>query len=159
MTAICDLVNVAYRGGQGWTRETDIVAGDRVQAAEIAAAISGSNSHMFVCRQRERVVACVCVEMEGDVAQIGMFAVDPECQGAGLGGKVLALAEDYASQQLGASKFVVVVVSQRPELIAYYERRGYRRTGKIQDYPTRRDDGTPLAPGLTVEYLEKRASA
>ncbi len=49
----------------------------------------------------------------------------------------------------------MVVVSQRTELIAYYERRGYTRTGKTKEYPTHLNVGVPLKSDLTVEYLEK----
>jgi len=64
-------------------------------------------------------------------------------------------AESYASTKLNAKKYIMVVVSQRTELIAYYERRGYIRTGDIQKYPNHLNVGVPLVDGLTIEYLEK----
>ena len=41
--------------------------------------------------------------------------------------KILQLAEQYAINNLTFDKFVMAVVSQRKELISYYERRGYTR--------------------------------
>jgi hypothetical protein len=49
----------------------------------------------------------------------------------------------------------MVVISQREELISFYERRGYRRTGEIAEYPLHLNVGVPRAEGLTIEYLEK----
>jgi ribosomal protein S18 acetylase RimI-like enzyme len=52
----------------------------------------------------------------------------------------------------------MVVVSQRKELISYYERRGYTRIGKIKEYPININVGTPKVANLTIEYLEKNLS-
>ena len=153
--ALRQLINAAYRGGEGWTRETEIVSGDRVQVTELARVVSDRHSHMLVHTRAERVVACICIEAQGADAHFGLFAVDPTLQGAGLGRRVLASAEEYASRELAATRFVVAVLSQRPELIAYYERRGYRRTGRVEPYPVHLNVGIPMAPGLSVEYLAK----
>jgi len=154
---ICDLVNLAYRGESGWTKETNLVGGDRSNANEVQGYISNPNAHLLVVVVDGEIVSCVCIEKDGDRAYIGFFAVHPKLQGAGVGKEILYQAESYASTKLNARKYVMVVVSQRTELIAYYERRGYIRTGNIQEYPTHLNVGVPLKNGLTVEYLEKNA--
>lgn len=156
LNEILDLVNLAYRGEYGWTRETDIVDGKRASEAEIRSAIEDPNSHFLVYIENGKVVACICVERDSDKAYIGLFAVHPALQGKGLGKQVLSAAEKYTTN-LGVKIFVMAVVSQRPELIAYYERRGYVRTGKIEAYPAHLDVGTPKTTGLTIEYLVKNA--
>lgn len=153
--ALRRLINAAYRGDEGWTRETDIVSGNRVQVPELERVVADPSSHMLVHVRGERVIACICIQPQGADAHFGLFAVDPQLQGAGLGGRVLVSAEEYALRELAATRFMVVVISQRPELIAYYERRGYRRTGRVEPYPIHLDVGTPIAPGLTVEHLIK----
>jgi ribosomal protein S18 acetylase RimI-like enzyme len=157
LSEILDLVNIAYRGEKGWTRETEIVDGKRATEKEIKAAIEDPDSHFLVYIEDGNVVSCICVEQESDTAQIGLFAVHPKLQGKGIGKQVLAAAEEYAATHLGAKKFVVVVISQRPELISYYERRGYVRTGKMKEYPVHLDVGTPKTRELTIEYLVKNA--
>ena len=154
---ICDLVNVAYRGDSGWTKETDLVSGDRSSVEDIHKYLLDPNAHLLVAIKGNEILSCVCIEKNGDHAYIGLFAVHPDLQGKGVGKEILYQAEKYASKILQARKYVMVVVSQRNELISYYERRGYARTGRIQDYPVHLNVGVPVKSGLTIEYLEKSA--
>lgn len=153
--ALTDLINAAYRGVLGWTTESAIVGGDRTDVEAIKALIENDTSHLLVAMQGGKVLACVCVEEKGSHAYIGLLAVAPSCQNRGLGKKVLSLAEDYAMNQLHANLLVMVVISQRKELIEYYLRRGYSRTGNIEAYPLHLDVGVPVVEGLTIEALEK----
>jgi ribosomal protein S18 acetylase RimI-like enzyme len=157
LNQILDLVNLAYRGEKGWTRETEIIEGKRATEEQIKSAIEDPSSHFLVYSENGNVLACVCVRQENDKAYIGLFAVHPKLQGKGIGKQALLAAEEYAAANLGAKKYVMVVVSQRPELISYYERRGYVRTGEIEQYPDHLGVGTPKTGGLTIEYLEKTA--
>ena len=59
---ICDLVNLAYRGNEGWTRETDMVDGERATIAEIKTAIENADSHLLVYAANNEVLSCICVE-------------------------------------------------------------------------------------------------
>jgi len=140
---ICRLVNIAYRGEQGWTKETDLVGGERANETEILGYITDPNAHLLIAVENEEIVSCICIEKKDDNAYIGLFAVHPKLQGTGLGKTILSQAEQYASSNLKAEKYVMVVLSQRKELIEYY------------DYPVHLNVGTPLMNDLTVEYLEK----
>ena len=151
---ICELVNLAYRGKDGWTSETGMIAGQRVRPAEIVSALRHPQSHLLVCAEAAKVYACICVESKGAEAFLGLFAVAPKQQGKGLGKQILALAEAYA-KELGATSAKMWVVRQRQELIAYYERRGYQRSGIVEDFPLHRDVGTPVMDGLSIELLHK----
>lgn len=153
--AILALVNQAYRGSIGWTRETDIVAGQRTTPEEIIALLNNPHAHLLVCVEAQQLIACVCIEVQQTHAYLGMLAVQPTLQGRGIGKIILQLAEEYVSETLGINKITMVVVSQRPELIAYYLRRGYFRTGKVEAYPEHLAVGVPKVAGLTIEYLEK----
>ncbi|GKT12703.1 MAG: hypothetical protein ISEC1_P1682 [Thiomicrorhabdus sp.] len=44
------------------------------------------------------------------------------------------------------------------ELITYYQRRGYERVGRSENYPIHRNVGTPLQEDLMIETLEKQLS-
>jgi len=152
---ICNLINLAYRGNSGWTKETDLVSGNRAEFQEVTEYISNQKSHLLVASEAGNVKACICVEENENRGYIGFFAVHPDYQGRGK--NILLQAERLASEKLGVRKYVMVVVSQREELISFYERRGYARTGNIEKYPTHPSVGIPLNSALTIEYLEKDA--
>ncbi|MCV6637316.1 GNAT family N-acetyltransferase [Candidatus Albibeggiatoa sp. nov. NOAA] len=149
------LINQAYRGQEGWTRETDIVDGKRSSIEDVRDLIKNPDSHILVAKLNEVLTACICVEEKEKQAYIGTFAVNPTFQNQGIGKIVLSLAEDYAVDKLGSQQLLMVVISQREELISFYERRGYQRTGKISEYPVHLNVGVPIIEGLTIEYLEK----
>jgi len=149
------LINDAYRGKQGWTKETDIVAGERSTIQGVRELIQNPATHLFVAIINGTIVACICVEQKENNAYIGTFAVSPAFQNQGIGKQVLNKVENYAVKQLGTKKLVMVVISQREELISFYERRGYRRTGEMSEYPVHLNVGIPTVEGLTIECLEK----
>jgi len=149
------LINLAYRGKEGWTKETDIVEGKRSNIKDVHYLIKNQNSHMLIARNHGDLIACICIEEKENKAYIGSFAVSPAQQNIGIGKQVLELAENYASNNLGITEFVMVVISQRKELIEFYERRGYIRTGEIEEYPVHLNVGMPSVKGLTIEYLTK----
>ncbi len=152
---ICDLVNLAYRGEKGWTTERQLVQGNRCTPNEVNAYLSNPNTHLMVLIKDNQIQACICIEKAEDCAYIGFFSVHPNTQGQGVGKAVLTQAEWFAKEDLNISKTLMIVISQRTELIEYYERRGYCRTGKAQDYPVDLQVGEPFNAGLMVEYLEK----
>lgn len=154
---ISNLVNLAYRGPLGWTKETHIVTGERSNIAEVQGYLSDPMSYLLVASDNGEIKACICIEENGDCAYIGFFAVHPMCQGVGVGKEILSQAERFAINELKLKKFKMAVVSQRSELISFYERRGYVKTGEIQEYPVHLNVGVPLESGLTIEYLEKNA--
>ncbi|HNL99876.1 MAG TPA: GNAT family N-acetyltransferase [Nitrosomonas sp.] len=151
--AICELLNSAYRGTDGWTTEVDIISGKRADRNEIEAAIKLPNSYFFVANQSNQLASCIHITKKDDHAQFGFFAVQPSLQGNGLGTYVLKQAEIFAKTRLYSKKLLMIVVSQRTELIAFYERRGYRRTGQVENLPA--NIGIPKRINLTIDYLEK----
>lgn len=158
--AIADLVNRAYRpepGEAGWTHESGLVSGLRTSPDQIEAALARPHSAILVVGSAAGIVACVHVEQSGAGASIGMLAVAPALQGRGLGDRMLAEAERYAIRIFGVAKLTMKVVAPRAELLAFYERRGYRKTGLVAAYPVAQGVGTPRVPGLTIESLEKPA--
>lgn len=153
--AIANLVNTTYRGEVGWTTEAHIVQSDRTNRQQIEAILSKPDTHFFVVNHLQTLAACIYVAKEKEHAYIGFFSVHPSLQGKGLGKYVLEQAEIFALENMEVHKFVMFVISQRPELIAFYERRGYLRTGRIEAYPLHLGMGIPKVSGLTIEYLEK----
>jgi GNAT superfamily N-acetyltransferase len=146
VAAIEEVVQSAYRGEasrDGWTTEADLLDGVRTDRAAVAAAVSGPAGVMLVAVDApdetspiETVSACCQLERrDGDVAYFGMFAVRPLRQGGGLGRRLLAAAEDYASAQWSVGAMEMTVIAQRDELIDWYVRRGYVRTQETRPFP------------------------
>ncbi|MBY0498965.1 MAG: GNAT family N-acetyltransferase [Nitrosomonas sp.] len=151
--AISDLINQTYRGKVGWTTEAAIIQGDRTDRLEIETAMRHSDAFFFVAYQSFMLVSCIYVAKEKEHAYIGFFSVHPSLQQQGFGKYMLEYAEAFAYNIMQVRKFSMFVVSQRPELIAFYQRRGYRLTGQVEAYPSHL--GIPKASNLTIDYLEK----
>lgn len=133
------LVESAYRGDSargGWTHEADLLSGERTSQAELARVMADPANRLILAHRDGALVGTVTVTRRGDtMAYMGMLCVDPTLQSGGLGRMLIAEAEDCARREWGAMVMEMTVVSARVELIAYYERRGYARTGEIRPFP------------------------
>lgn len=155
--AIVVIVNGAYRGEgsrRGWTTEADLLDGIRTDAAEIASLIERPDSTILLAEQGAALVGTVLLQDRGSAAYLGMLVVDPARQAGGLGKEILRAAEALVVARWGASKISMTVLEQRSELIAFYERRGFRRTGRYEPFPADARS-TPRVEGLRFEVLEK----
>ncbi len=156
---ITTLVNRAYRPlpqDAGWTHEAGLVAGTRTTAGQVLSLFRERSVVLLLC-VGQRIVACVHVQGDPPGACIGMLATDPQLQARGLGKQMLLHAEQYARKHFGASVFRMSILSSRPELLAFYERRGYALTGEVEGYPLSAGVGQPLVEGIQVLSLMKRA--
>ncbi|GAA4312101.1 GNAT family N-acetyltransferase [Streptomyces venetus] len=153
------LIESAYRGDAsrvGWTTEADILQGQRTDPEGVLAVIKSPESRLVTVERDGRIVACCQLEHRGDHAYFGMFAVSPLLQGAGLGKVILAEAERQARETWGVTEMHMTVISVRDDLIAWYERRGYRRTGRMTPFPYGDDRfGIPQRDDLRFELLVK----
>ena len=157
--SIALLVNKAYRpepGTEGWTHESNLVSGHRINASQVAEAIARANSAVLLGLKGSDTIACVHVEKDGRGCRIGMLAVNPSLQGVGVGKQMLAYAENYGRANFGSEKFIMLVVSQRSELMSYYLRHGYQKTGAVMEFPLSAGGGIPKIDGLQIEVLEKQ---
>jgi ribosomal protein S18 acetylase RimI-like enzyme len=158
VAAIVALVNSAYRGDSsrvGWTTEADLLDGQRTDAGEIASLIAAPGSMILLCLNGPELIGSVHLQQAPEGAYLGMFTVRPSLQGRGIGRRFLAAAERLAREEWGVARALMTVITRRQELIAYYERRGYRRTGRLKDFPSDPRFGIPRVAGLQLEVLEK----
>lgn len=136
--AIVPIVNGAYRGADGrhgWTSEHELVAGARTDPERLAAALAAPGSVVLVAERDGRVVGSVHLTVGEDGAcELGMLSVAVAEQATGVGRALVAEAERYAREVLGARTMTMHVISVRAELLAWYERRGYRRTGVLEPF-------------------------
>lgn len=153
------LVESAYRGESsraGWTTEADLLQGQRTDAAAVARAVAEPGSRVLVAAVGGEVVGCCQLERREDYAYFGMFAVRPAAQGGGLGKAVIAEAERLVREEWGVREMHMTVISLRTELIDWYVRRGYARTGKMSPFPYGDERfGLPLRDDLEFELLVK----
>jgi len=163
---IAALVNSAYRGETsrfGWTTEADYLDGARISRASAAYLIQPEfGKTVLVLREQEDrpIIGCVSLEKSQDEndpgnCYLGMLTVHPKRQDRGLGRLLLDQAEKFAAAW-GAQKMTLGVIQLRGTLIAWYERRGYRRTPVTKPFPY--DDpevGTPKRRDLSFVMFEK----
>jgi ribosomal protein S18 acetylase RimI-like enzyme len=164
LPAIHALAERAYRGEsarRGWTHEDDLLEGARIPAAELARILADPHQLVLLAEQGGEAVACVQVtDKGGGTAHLGLLSVDPGRQAEGLGRRLVVAAEDAAARGFGASRMEMTVIRQRPELIAWYERRGYARTGEERPFPAADTRfGQPLVPDLAFVLLARRIGA
>ena len=94
--------------------------------------------------------------IEDGAGYFGMFSVRPNLQGGGIGKALLAEAERVAREEWQLPVMRMTVIDIRDELIAFYERRGYRRTGIKKPFPYGDERfGMPKRDDLRFEVLEK----
>ncbi|MFD0339926.1 GNAT family N-acetyltransferase [Streptomyces sp. NPDC127117] len=157
--ALVALIESAYRGDSsrtGWTTEADILQGRRTDPDGVRKVLEGPGSRLLVVERDGELVACCQLEHRGEAAYFGMFAVRPGLQGAGLGKVIIAEAERTVRESWGVREMHMTVISVREELIAWYERRGYRRTGELSPFPYGDERfGIPQRDDLVFELLVK----
>jgi ribosomal protein S18 acetylase RimI-like enzyme len=157
--ALVALVESAYRGEQsraGWTTEADLLGGRRTSTAEIAGIIDSPTSRMVIVESDDGLLGAMRLEDEGRTVYVGMLSVKPTLQGAGIGKALLVEAERIAKDELGKARMRMTVIEQRPELLAFYARRGYTLTGATEPFPYGDDDfGEPKRADLRFVVLEK----
>ncbi|MDT0446302.1 GNAT family N-acetyltransferase [Streptomyces johnsoniae] len=163
--AVVTLVESAYRGERsraGWTTEADLLDGRRTGPDEVGAALADPAGRLLLAERDAELVACCRLVREAGragepAAHFGMFAVRPDLQAAGVGRLMLAEAERVVREEWGARHLEMQVLTPRTSLIAWYERRGYVRTGRTVPFPYGDERfGVPRMAGLAFEVLVKR---
>ena len=147
------VIERAYRGDaarQGWTHEADLLSGERIDDATLEAMLDDPSQTLLVAERGGVVAGCVSLNARGDgLVYLGLLCVDPALQAAGIGKAIIAAAEQISRDALDADRIEMTVIDSRIELIAYYERRGFVRTGERRPFPI------PLDPPLDMVVLEK----
>lgn len=158
--AISKLVNMAYRGESsrvGWTTEADILDGLRTSVDEVKRLITSKNTNILLNLNENELLGSICLELDQAIVHLGMFVVNPTLQASGIGKRLLAEAEKLAQETWMVDKFQMHVISLRHELIAFYERRGYLRTGIVREFPVNPAVWQPKLTDIQLVTLEKSA--
>jgi GNAT superfamily N-acetyltransferase len=136
--AIIALTNKAYRGTgpqASWTVET-FVDGERLTDELLRDDLAAApRAQLLIWREDGQHMGHVWLEPgEGGAWYLGLLTMRPDLQDRKLGRRLLTAAEDYARAR-GAIRIALTVVNVRDTLIAWYERRGYVRTGETKPWP------------------------
>jgi ribosomal protein S18 acetylase RimI-like enzyme len=160
---VVQLANWAYRGLPGeaasWNAESAILEGKRLNEdllrEELAEKKDGA---LLVFRDAadEPLLGTVWVNPEKDgVWYLGLLTVAPNRQDRGLGRQFLEAAEVYVREHRG-TKVEMTVLEVRVGLMAWYERRGYAKTGEMRPFPYHDERyGKALRDDLRFVVLEK----
>ena len=153
------LINSAYRGAssqQGWTSEAHLLGGIRIDEPTMTEYLLADDTTILKYTDEQgRILACVYLQVRNDNRlYLGMLTVSPMLQANGIGRQLLHEAEIWATN-LNCPHIFMTVITTRLELIAWYERRGYRNTGKIQPFPTDTKFGVVKNDPIELVILEK----
>ena len=157
--AVVALVTSAYRGDAsraGWTTEADLLDGNRIDPGVLRGDIERARSRILLASRDGVLLGCAHVAIEDDAGYFGMFAVDPQRQACGVGKAILAEAERIVRDEWKLPLMRMTVIDLREDLIAWYLRRGYRRTGTKKPFPAVDPRfGIPKRDDLRFEVLER----
>jgi ribosomal protein S18 acetylase RimI-like enzyme len=146
-----------------WTSEAHLLTGPRTSNAEISDLVAREDTRFLIAEIEGKLAGCCLLQglsrpsgpaytdtfdvpdyqVSGptprpeaiNAAYFGMFAIEPQTHGAGLGKTVIAEAERRVQELWGANQMVMTVINLRTALIAWYERRGYKLTGATMPFP------------------------
>lgn len=128
------LINSAYRGEsskKGWTTEANLIGGQRIDDEGLTEQMTDPNAVILKYTNPEgHITGCVYLQKRGEKLYLGMLTVSPTLQANGLGRQLLEAAENYA-RSIHYHTITMTVITTRTELLEWYERRGYAKTGEV----------------------------
>ncbi len=160
--AVSALVNSAYRGETsklGWTTEADLLDGQRTDPESLRLEIANPATAILLFQREDQLVGSVLLQKRADpdFAYLGMFTVAPHLQTGGIGKAALELIEKWVVENWKVFRIEITVIHRRQELLAWYERRGFVRTGRTHPFPHHDPRaGIPKVKDLDMLVLEKR---
>lgn len=132
--ALVALINSAYRGEgskQGWTTEADLIGGLRTDEEDLTEIFKDPDTTFLKYRNEAgQIIGCMRLQQRGDRLYLGMLTVSPTLQAQGVGKQLLKAADEIAKTKQCRAIFMTVF-SVRSELVAWYERHGYHKTGEV----------------------------
>jgi ribosomal protein S18 acetylase RimI-like enzyme len=135
---IVSLINSAYRGEgskKGWTSEAELFHGVRTNEEALMNILAENNAVMLKYKNDdEAIIGCVYLEKQDGKIYLGLLSVSPDIQASGVGKQLLTASEEYA-RVYGYDKISMTVITIRKELVEWYQRRGYKPTGEIKQFP------------------------
>ncbi len=156
---IVKLVESVYRGTsskEGWTTEADLLDGQRTDQPMILEMMKTPESFFYVIDSPsgKSLAASVFFQKTASGGYLGMLAVSTDFQNQKLG-KLLMLYCEQILREWKLEKIRITVIDRRTELIAWYERFGFVKTGRIEKFPDDLRYGIPKVKDLKMLELAK----
>ncbi len=120
LPALIPFINEAYQV------EKFFKVGERTHAGELAELYQ--SGRFLLLEEGPMLLGSVYVEIRGEVGYLGMLAIAPNRQRAGLGGRMIAAAEEFC-REMRCRVMELTTVDLRTELPPLYAKFGYRVTG------------------------------
>jgi ribosomal protein S18 acetylase RimI-like enzyme len=169
--AVAALIERAYRAPETegrWDSEAHLLRGPRTSPREIETLIGDPESRFVLLLRNQTTKGCALVQRRGLTgcsapgsehagAYFGMFAIDTDHRGEGLGDKLLAECERRAKALWEATAMVMTVINVREQLLAWYGRRGYQPTGVRLPFPFTETSGETTRDFHLVELRKELA--
>ena len=131
--AIAALINAAFKVELFFKLE------DRTNPAEVLHYLE--SGRFLLAEEEAGLAACLYLEMGANRCYLGLLSVDPKRQKTGLGGRMMAAAEE-AAREAGCSHVDIRVVNLRTELFPIYQRLGYVEEG-TEPWPAEKPTRVP----------------
>ncbi|MEO5948205.1 MAG: GNAT family N-acetyltransferase [Chitinophagaceae bacterium] len=153
------LINSAYRGEaskKGWTTEADLLVGAmRTDVTMLTELMSNPKSVMLKFTNEEKIIiGSVYLDIQERGLYLGMLTVSPLLQAGGIGKQLMYASEAFAKEN-NCSCIFMNVISIRHELVAWYEKLGYYKTGETKPLPADNRFGVPTQP-IEFAIMEKK---
>jgi len=153
ISSLVSLLNSAYRGEEskkGWTTEADLLLGEsRTDATTLKTLMDSPGAVFLEYKEDNELLGCVFLQKKDQQLYLGMLSVSPTAQAKGIGKELMSAADDYARKH-NCNSIFMKVISVRHELIAWYERKGFIKTGETEPFP---DDNKFGVPTQKLEFL------
>lgn len=155
LPTLVEIINDAYRtdNPNAWTTESHLFQenGIRMSVSELEESFSEKNNIILKASLSDNtIVGTVSLTKKEDELYLGTFAVSGNHQGLGIGKKLIQKAIEFA-KDLDKSFITITVISNRAELISWYERLGFVATGKTIPFEENRPEHMPLEPLNFIE--------
>ncbi|CAI6332051.1 unnamed protein product [Periconia digitata] len=137
---IQQLIETAFQADDSrpdWTTAVELNRSFRFPESQVESIMAEPQSTILMATNDSgALIGVVAVTKRPEnVSRIAHLAIDQQYQRGGLGRVLLARAEQYCRETLGAKRIGLNAVSSRKPLIAWYERQGYQRTGDQLPFP------------------------
>lgn len=160
ISALQEMINSVYRSPESmkaWTTEAHLVGGARVSEDYLREAMRTPGAYILLDTSPQKEIwGCVYLEKHDRNCYLGLLSVRLERQQANVGKRLLNAAEAFARENMTCQQIEMTVIHQRPELIAYYQRRGYSVTGETRPFVGDHVAGEALINDLYFEVLIKK---
>jgi GNAT superfamily N-acetyltransferase len=126
MAVLADAEELAVLVNSAFRVELPFIEGDRTNPDGVRTYME--KGKFLLAEDATGLAGCVYVELRGNRGYLGLLGVAPSRQGAGLGRKLMAAAEDFF-REAGCVAVDLRVVSARTPLPSFYRHLGYLETG------------------------------